>query len=268
MGNDAILQDIFFKGSLVCYLLAFVLRIVTGRRQGPAEPVAVWLLRLGFLWHCLMIAGRWYAAGRPPFANMYEALVLFSWAAVLVFLVFDLLYAARFMLGPVAGFAALLGGLALAGDSAIKPLMPALQSRWMAVHVLSYFIGYAALSVAFLLGCLYLFAGRRATAPALQRLDEAGYRLVAFGFPFLSVGMITGSVWANVAWGNYWFWDPKETCSLITWLVYLLYLHLRCLRGWKGRRSALLLAAGFIATLFTFIGVNYILAGLHSYVRS
>jgi cytochrome c-type biogenesis protein CcsB len=101
--------------------------------------------------------------------------------------------------------------------------------------------------------------------PAASSLDEFTYRLIAFGFPLLTLGIITGAAWANTAWGTYWSWDPKETWSLIVWLIYAAYLHARIAQGWKGKRSALLSIFGFAATLFCYLGVNLILSGLHSY---
>jgi cytochrome c-type biogenesis protein CcsB len=155
----------------------------------------------------------------------------------------------------------------LLAKSEIRPLMPALQSNWMGIHVITYLIGYGAMALACFMSVLYLFFAKKKQAASSEMvyLDDLIYQLTLFGFPFLTIGMIIGSVWANVAWGSYWFWDPKETCSLITWLVYALYLHLRLLNGWKGVRSAYLSILGFLVTLFTFVGVNYILPGLHSY---
>jgi cytochrome c-type biogenesis protein CcsB len=133
--------------------------------------------------------------------------------------------------------------------------------------VVTYFIGYGALSIAFFTSVIYLglFKKQPAGSSILSYLDTLTYQLIIFSFPFLTIGMTTGSTWANVAWGNYWSWDPKETCSLITWLVYVVYLHLRVLRGWKDKKAAYVSVIGFLATLFTFVGVNYILPGLHSY---
>ena len=101
--------------------------------------------------------------------------------------------------------------------------------------------------------------------PASDLLDEVGYKTIAIGFPLLTIGIITGAFWANVAWGTYWSWDPKETWSLIVWLIYAAYLHARITKGWKGKKAALLSIVGFSATLFCYLGVNLILSGLHSY---
>ncbi len=262
------MNSLLLNSAFICYsLAALALCLPSGspgkRRRAPSEI----LLAAGFFFHTVMFFARWHAAGRPPFASMYEALVLFSWSVCAVYYIFYFLYRAKVLLVPVLilSIAMLLG--AVGADSSMKPLVPALQSKWMSVHVITYFLGYGALSVAFLLGVLYLFASgkRSATPEELSYIDELSYKLIIFGFPFLTIGMTTGSAWADVAWGTYWGWDPKETCSLITWLVYVIYLHLRVLRGWKGSRAAWMSIIGFLSTLFTFIGVNYILPGLHSY---
>jgi cytochrome c-type biogenesis protein CcsB len=263
-------QDILLKAAFVSYLLTaacFILQSFMPKIKWDAAAGIV--LDAGFALHTAMIGMRWFAAGRPPFANMYEALVLFSWAIVCVYLVFRFIarVQSQLLAVPVNILAIIFMFIAFQGDSAIKPLMPALQSPWMSVHVITYFIGYAALSIAFMMGGLYLALSARKgiPVPLLGLIDDIAYRLVAFGFPFLTMGMLTGSVWANAAWGTYWNWDPKETCSLIIWLVYVIYLHLYGFKGWRGKKAAWLLAAGFLATLFTFVGVNFILPGLHSY---
>jgi cytochrome c-type biogenesis protein CcsB len=225
------------------------------------------LLKAGFLMHSVLIGLRWHAAGRPPFANMYEAMVLLGWAIVFVYIIFDFIYKAKILAIPVNILVVLIMLSVLPADSSIKPLMPALQSKWISIHVITYFIGYGAISIAFFMSIIFLKRLKKIAVndPTMVSLDKLIYHLIIFGFPFLTIGMTTGSTWANVAWGSYWFWDPKETCSLITWLVYAVYLHLRILRGWNNKKGAWLSILGFIATLFTFVGVNYILPGLHSY---
>jgi cytochrome c-type biogenesis protein CcsB len=262
------MNDILLKTAFISYLASAIFFCIPSSFQNNIwDKAARLLLKLGFVLHSLMVGVRWYEAGRPPFTNMYEALVLFGWAVVLVYIIFEFVYRVKFLAIPVNILVIIFLSAALPSDSAIKPLVPALQSKWMSVHVITYFIGYGALSVAFVLSGIYLLltGTKRSDPAALTALDELIYRLIIFGFPFLTIGMTTGSVWANSAWGTYWNWDPKETCSLITWLVYIVYLHARLLRGWQGKKSAYLSLLGFLATLFTFVGVNFILPGLHSY---
>jgi cytochrome c-type biogenesis protein CcsB len=154
--------------------------------------------------------------------------------------------------------------------------VPALKSNWLIAHVLTCFFGYAAFGLAFGLSVMYLLKKREQPGgsnvfiriiPESSILDDMSYQMVVIGFLLLTLGIITGSVWAHSAWGSYWSWDPKETWSLITWLVYAALLHSRMVRGWKGNKLALLSIIGFSCVLFTYFGVNY-LAGLHSYAKS
>ncbi|MDD5774562.1 MAG: c-type cytochrome biogenesis protein CcsB [Candidatus Omnitrophica bacterium] len=262
------MTDHLLKACFISYIAAAVFTgIAPARKQGAGQKLALWCMRIGFLFHSGLILARWHAAGRPPFASMYESLILFSWAIIAVYFIFDRMYRAAVLFIPSLMLALCLLFGAFFGSSAIKPLVPALQSKWMAVHVITYFIGYGAISLAFVLGILYIVSNMRRSAAAdpLRLLDTLMYRLIIFGFPFLTIGMTTGSAWADAAWGTYWGWDPKETCSLITWLVYVVYLHMRILRGWRDAKASWLCILGFLATLFTFIGVNFILPGLHSY---
>jgi cytochrome c-type biogenesis protein CcsB len=219
--------------------------------------------------------------GHAPLSNFYESLVFGAWSVVLVYLVMEIRYRNR-ALGvfplAVAFLAMAYASFSPGVESKIQPLIPALKSNWLIAHVITCFLGYAAFAVACGLGMLYLI--KRSTnspnnpgssilqrLPGVQTLDELIYQNVVFGFLLLSVGIITGSVWANSAWGNYWSWDPKETWSLITWLVYAFMLHARLVRGWHGRKIAWVSIIGFGCVLFTYFGVNFLLSGLHSYAQ-
>jgi len=211
--------------------------------------------------------------GRIPLTNQYESMVLFAWATASVYLLMELRYRNR-VIGAFVAFIPFLSlGLgSLLFDTTIRPLVPALQSNWLTAHVITCFLGYAAFAASFGVSLLYIVRqrldpeGRLAKAlPSEGLLDHLNYRAIATGFPFLSLGIITGAIWADVAWGTYWSWDPKETWSLITWLIYAAFLHARLSRGWRGKRAAVLSVIGFAATLFTYFGVNFLLSGLHSY---
>jgi len=146
---------------------------------------------------------------------------------------------------------------------AATPLVPALQSYWLWLHVSVTLLGEAFFAVAFITSILYLTAD---SEEKKNKMDSVSYRCVAVGFPLFTLGgLIFGMVWAYKAWGTYWSWDPKEVGSLITWLVFALYLHARIVMGWKGKRTAIIAIVGFLAALFTYFGVNYLLTGLHSY---
>ena len=202
-------------------------------------------------------------------------MIFFAWTIALLYLIIERRYKFRI----IGAFATPLAFLALAYASLspnisdrIQPLLPALKSNWLIAHVIACFIGYAAFAIAFGISIMYLFKKRDSGGPggllewfpASSVLEELNHQLVMLGFLFLSVGIITGAVWANSAWGRYWGWDPKETWSLITWFVYATLLHARMMRGWRGRKIAYLSIFGFAAVLFTYFGVNY-LPGLHSY---
>jgi cytochrome c-type biogenesis protein CcsB len=233
------------------------------------DRIAEFFLCGGFVFHTVLFGLRWMQAGRPPFTSMFEALLLLSWGIVLLYFFFLFLWRLRVLLIPSVILVLITMGAILRADRTVKPLVPALQSGWITIHVVTYFVGYAALALACAIGLIYLLSRRRFKDghAHLAILDDTSYRLIMIGFPLITIGMTTGSAWANEAWGTYWGWDPKETCSLVTWLVYVLYLHLRVLRGWKGVKTAWLAILGFMATLFTFVGVNYILPGLHSYAK-
>jgi cytochrome c-type biogenesis protein CcsB len=204
-----------------------------------------------------------------PLANFYESLIFFAWCLPAL----GLLAFRRYLRGYLGALIALLSTLLLAYasfgvDSRIKPLMPALKSNWLLVHVVTAFLGYAAFALAFGSALLYLIQERRPrpSLPPLPLIDNLIYRTTVLGFLLLTLGIVTGAVWAETAWGRYWSWDPKETWSLITWFIYAALLHARLLKGWHGRRIAWLAVLGFMAVLFTYFGVSFLLTGLHAYL--
>lgn len=213
--------------------------------------------------------------GHAPLSNLYESLVFFAWTIIIIYLYVEFRYKTKIF----GAFATPLAFLAIAYASLnpdisarIQPLLPALKSNWLIAHVFACFVGYAALAIAMGISVMYLMKGLDTEGsvgllerfPDLKVLDELTYQMIIFGFLFLTIGIITGAVWANSAWGRYWGWDPKETWSLITWLIYATMLHARMMRGWQGRRIAYFSIIGFLAVMFTYFGVNY-LPGLHSY---
>jgi cytochrome c-type biogenesis protein CcsB len=217
-----------------------------------------------------LIVERWIEAGRAPFKSLFESLVFFAFTTGVVYLAFERLYRTR-AFGALAALLtlALLGYALGKWDAEIVKLPPALQSAWFVPHVVVYFVGYAAVSLAALLAAVQLLAPR---VPLLQRLttlragtiltgktldlEQMTYELIRFGFVLLTVGLLVGSVWAKSAWGDFWVWDPKENWSLVTWLVYGAYLHLRKVRGWRGDRAAWLVLLGFAVVMFTYLGMS------------
>ena len=222
-------------------------------------------LALVFLTACLVL--RTIAVGHGPFSNQYEFSVAFGWGMILAYVYFEHRYHVRTIGLVILPITAGLLLYAMSVGATANPLVPALQnSVLLSIHVAVAIFAYGALAVSFAAGLLYLIQpeqGRRGL-PKPKFLDEIGYRAVVIAFPFLTLTSVLGAVWAQIAWGRYWSWDPKETASLLTWLVYGAYLHARVARGWVGRRAAWLLMLGFAAVLFTFFG-NLFFGGLHSY---
>lgn len=272
--------------STLGFLLASVLYIgALIFRTKTASLVASILTLLTFLVLTGGIGLRWYESyqmgfGHAPLSNMYESLVFFAWSIVIFYLVLEFKFKNR-ILGafaiPFAFVSMAYASFAKGINQEIAPLIPALQSNWLIAHVMTCFIGYAAFAVACGLGIMYLLksdgkkektTGLIGTLPALKIIDDIIHKTIIFGFLWLSVGIITGAIWANSAWGTYWSWDPKETWSLITWFVYAATLHARFTRGWTGKRIAWLAIIGFVSVIFTYFGVNFLLAGLHSYGSS
>jgi len=240
--------------------------------------LAAWLIQtagLGVRW----VESYQMGFGHAPLTNMYESVVFFSWTIIILYLAIEW----KFKTKIIGAFAVPFAFLAMAYASfstdinkAISPLVPALQSNWLIAHVITCFVGYAAFAVAAALGIMYLVknsskneepqsTGIVNSLPPLKTIDDLIHKTMVFGFIWLTAGIITGAIWANSAWGTYWSWDPKETWSLITWFVYAITLHARYTRGWSGTKIAFLAIFGFIAVLFTYYGVNFILSGLHSY---
>lgn len=228
---------------------------------------ALFSLALGWAFSTLYIAMRWHSAGRAPLSNQYESLIFLLWtfiAAYFLFLYFSS-QPLEWLVPWVAVLAIISMGVASLLDRSISPLVPALQSNWLLIHVSSVMAGYGALTLSFLISVVFLFMGRPEHESKRQALDPLMFRACLVGFWMLTLGIITGAVWANSAWGSYWSWDPKETWSLITWLFYAVAIHLRRTKGWTYKSFAQLMAGGFALVLFTYFGVNYLLSGLHSY---
>ncbi|MBU4259331.1 MAG: c-type cytochrome biogenesis protein CcsB [Proteobacteria bacterium] len=242
--------------------------------------LATWVAFLGAMGNAAGIIMRWVESyklgiGHAPLSNMYESLVFFSWAIAVIYLVIERTYKNRIIGAfamPIVFLSMAYASLSPNINDRIQPLIPALKSNWLIAHVVTCFLGYAAFAIAFGLSLMYLFKQRDKTGesyllshfPEPAFLDNLTHQMVTFGFLFLSIGIITGAVWANSAWGSYWSWDPKETWSLITWFIYATLLHARMMRGWHGKRIAYVSIIGFMAVLFTYFGVN-LLPGLHSY---
>jgi len=266
----SIVTFIYFFAAFT-YLISFVFK-----RGIIVAPV---LAASGLTVHTAAIIIRWIHSyqlgiGHAPLSNLYESFVFFSWSTIFVYLIMARRYKSS-LIGALSSFFAfiLLAYVSLSGNinCRIQPLIPALQSNWLISHVISSFFAYACFAISFGTSILYLLRLKLKGSiidilPEPKFLDEVIYRTISIGFVLLTLGIITGAAWADHAWGRYWGWDPKETWSLITWLIYATFLHARLVRGWRGMRMTLISIAGFLAVMFTYLGVNYVLAGLHSYL--
>lgn len=264
--------------TLIVYVIAFVAYIVREIwRSTAAKWISLGLLILAFCFNLAMVAERSIEAGHPPFSNLYESLIFYACCTAFVYIIFEFVYNFK-VVGALASVLSMLILLyATLQDDTIKPIMPALKSNWMLVHVVTYMLGYAAFGISFVTSIIFLVVkpftrkgkedrGTEEGREILPRnFDKLSYKIVAFGFPFLTLGMITGAVWAKKAWGDYWSWDPKETWSLITWLAYLVYLHtplvLPKMKINKSKAAVILaiwLLISFGIVNFTFMGLNYL----------
>jgi ABC-type transport system involved in cytochrome c biogenesis permease subunit len=242
---------------------------VTGPRTAEIGRYASLIGWLAFALLGASLVFRAVATGHGPFSNMYEFSIAFSWGILGAYLWFERRYHQR-VLGlvvlPVA-LGLLWYALQIPNGADVTPLIPALQNNLLlSVHVATAIVAYGSFTIAFAAALLYLVQpeGGRWGLPKPTILDEIGYRAIVVGFPFLTLVIVLGAIWADVAWGRYWGWDPKETASLVTWFIYGAYLHARVMRGWRGSKAAVLLIVGFGATLLTYFG-NLIFGGLHSY---
>ena len=267
------LENVLFTMVMVLYFGAMILYFLfIAVRKEILARAAVFVQAAGFVLHTSALVCRGIGAGRLPMTNQYEFATSFAWGLCLVCLIFVL----RFHFPVLGAFASpvmfLLIGYAAMQSREVHELMPALRSNWLGFHVSTAIIAYGAFGVSFVLAVIFLLRDRMTEGgfldqhiPDREMLDMIGYRSISLGLLFLTFTILTGAIWAERAWGSYWSWDPKETWSLVTWIIYAIYLHLRIRRGYEGRTAAFFAAFGFICVLFTYIGVNTFLPGVHSY---
>nr|YP_009238184.1 heme attachment to plastid cytochrome c [Chromochloris zofingiensis]AMO01062.1 heme attachment to plastid cytochrome c [Chromochloris zofingiensis] len=271
--------------------------------------ISMWLANISLF--CLLVL-RWVESGHFPLSNLYESLIFLSWSFTVLHIILENLTNQKILgciTSPIALFTNAFASFSLPSEmQQSSPLVPALQSNWLMMHVTVMILSYAALICGSLLSIAYLILTRNIdieqfssdNSPTylnefqktnvvfqseqtinsvvnivpninptklklIQNLDNLSYRILGIGFPFLTIGILSGAVWANEAWGSYWSWDPKETWALLTWLVFAIYLHTRLTKGWQGKKPAIIASLGFITVWICFLGVNLLGEGLHSY---
>jgi cytochrome c-type biogenesis protein CcsB len=262
-----LLEGIFLWAGIAVYILGF-LSILTGLVfKKDRHLVLGWIATItGFVFHNLTILTRWIESGHPPFYGTYEHFLAEGWFFMLIFVAIGVKNRAVRRLGVgILPFCVLfLGYGVMSGFAEPQPLPPPYQSAWLWVHALSWF-GYGAFFMATITSVLYLIKERGLLnyLPALEELDRMTVRMIVFGFITLAIGMGAGSIWAYGLWGRYWAWDPIETWTLITWLIYGLNIHLRVSYGWKGRRGAWLAIASLTSVVITLGGIGF-MGGVHT----
>lgn len=263
--------------SLCLYLIStliYLLFLITGKNR-LGRPAHLSLMG-GFLLHFVSLGLHYIQAGYTPVTNLHEALSFLSLCIAGFFLYLRRSYRIEILGCIIAPLLSLMLIWALAFPGVIRPLPPVLRSYWLPIHTIFSFAGNAILFIGFFVSIMYLVVERNIKrknlsslserVPSLETLDSMNYTCMSYGFPLLTVGIISGSIWAGYAWGSHWNWDPKETWSLITWIVYAILLHNRLTIGWRGRKTAYMMIIGFLSMLFTFLGVSLFTGGLHSYI--
>ncbi len=267
---------LLFHLTLFVYILATVFYVVyfANQKKYIRKLARAVLVGAGLL-HTANLVTRYLAAGHTPITNMHEAVSFFAWSITWGFLAFRWRYQVKNFGTFVSVLITILMSIAAISPQGVIPLPPALRSHWLPIHASIALIADAFLAMGFCGGVMYLLQENEIKAkrfgifyerlPSLEALDNLNQHCLTVGFPLLTLGIITGSIWAKQAWGTYWQWDPKETWSLITWFIYAALLHFRFTLGWRRRRAAIISIIGFGAALFTLWGVSYLLGGVHSY---
>lgn len=270
-----------FVMAMVAYFAGLFLRSEFTQKVGTGltwSASAMGLIGLMVRWKESYLIGP--DVGHIPVSNLYEVFILFAIITSILYLFYERRYQTR----ALGGFVLLVISSAVAFQlwytferhaHEIQPLVPALQSYWMKIHVPANFVGYGAFAMAAMIGVAYLLKSWRqsvkpqgllaTTLPEMAVMDDLMYKAIALGFAFFTLATILGALWAAEAWGGYWSWDPKETWALIVWLNYAAWLHMRMTKGWHGRPMAWWAVIGLFVTIFAFLGVNMFLSGLHSY---
>jgi len=297
--KNLIYDPVSILGLLVFYILLVNLPISLGAVFKKKSSFTVRLLTiLVNLFIALQLLSRWIISGHFPVSNLYESLYFLAWGITIGQLLIEREYQSPIIPSiaiPIELLTVAFACFVLPEDLKLSSnLVPALRSSWLIMHVSVVMLSYAALIIGSLLSASVLFINKnqplqiRSSSTGIggfkisnsyalkniiqpiefshsEELDTLSYRSILVGFVLLTLGLISGAVWANEAWGTWWSWDPKETWAFITWLFYAAYLHMRISKGWQGRRPALLATTGFFVVLICYVGVNFLGIGLHSY---
>jgi cytochrome c-type biogenesis protein CcsB len=278
------LDEALIATALGAYTLgALALLVYFFSRTSWLRDVGIPLAIIGCVAQFVQLIVRFETTHVWPLLNLYGSLSLFAAMSVAIYIGFAFRYRLWFAGGFVLALAAIFLAYGVTWYEGTMPPVPSLQSYWAKIHVPIVVSSYAAFLVAFVFSCIYLlkfYAQRGVTEtgdsagpvarwlgalPSLPQLDVIVYRAVAIGLPLISIGIITGAMWAKEAWGAYWQWDPKETAALFSWIIYLAYMHLHTRHAWRGLRTSWVSVIGFVSIIFCYLGVNIWISGLHSY---
>lgn len=267
-----------FTATYIIYILAVTLYLVYFYSQNKqVRLVARRFLLAAGICHIVLFIFRYFEAGHTPLTTHHDTVSFFALSVTWAFLSFRWRYQIKNFGTFVSVVIIALMTVAMLSARDVAQLPPALQSTWLPVHASIAILANGFLALGFCGGLMYLIQDRELKKkrftlfyhrlPSLDALDQLNQHCLTIGFPLLTLGIITGSLWAKQAWGSYWHWDPKETWGLITWFIYAGLLHQRLAIGWRGKRSAIMSVIGFMAVLFTLWGVSFLLPGVHTYVR-
>lgn len=270
------MELIISKIALLLILLStggFIVYIV--KQNKTVFRYSYWILFAGFLFHTIFLIHQYYVLGAAPVVNLKMSLSFFAWCIIGVYLLFQVKFGLMVLGSFVAPLAAVLMIVSSAIPSAQETVPPLLKSIWLSIHVFSIFIGDGLFAITFLAAVMYLIQERQIKRkvrgglfkrlPSLETLDSINHYSLMYGYPFLTIGMVTGAIYAQYALGDYWRWDPKEVWSLITWLSYSILLHERLAVGWRGRKAAYMSIVCFLILIFTFLGSIIWVSSYHSF---
>ena len=259
--------DVLFFAGLVLYFIAMILQFLGASFKKETLLKYAWLVFLaGFAFSTLYLIVRGITAGRFPMSNQFEFAATFAWGIAVILIILKVKGKADWLVTAAIPMVFLILSYAAFQPRGIKDLMPALRSVWFVFHIGTAAFSYACFILAGAAGIRYLYTEKKENnAQKLEDIDFMIYRLIALGLLLLTVTIVSGAIWAEQAWSSFWTWDPKEVWALITWLLYSVFLHLRLNRKWKGHRMAVFAIAAVPVVLFTFVGVNTLIPGLHSY---
>ncbi len=270
------MAEILYKIALFLVLLStigFILYII--KQEKKFFKWSYIILFVGFIFHTLFLAHQYYTLGTAPVISLKSTLSFFSWCIIGVYLVYQMRFGLMVLGSFVVPLALVLMIISIAIPGMESTVSPMLKSAWLTVHVGFIFIGDAMFVITFAAAIMYLIQERHikkktrgsfySRLPSLETLDSINHHSLMYGFPFLTLGMISGVIYAQYALGSYWRWDPKEVWSLITWLSYAVLLHERLAVGWRGRRAALMSIVCFCILIFTFLGGSLWLSDYHSF---